>query len=225
MTQAMDLASARPAAVIFDLDGTLLDTEPMYTRSTQTIVERFGKRFDWDLKRQTMGGDAEFGARLVVETLGLPISPEAYLTERYAILKQLFKSAPAMPGAEACVSRLRAAGVPVAIGTSSFAELCDLKWSQHPWISGIPVRVCGDDPEVTARKPAPDIFLLAAQRLGVNPEDCIVFEDSPAGVNAAQRAGMRVVALRAPQLDKQYVAHANSVIDHYDELDWRLLGL
>jgi pseudouridine-5'-monophosphatase len=172
-----------------------------------------------------MGGDAEFGARLVVETLGLPISPEAYLTERYGILRQMFTEAPAMPGAEACVSRLQSAGIPMAIGTSSFIELCLIKWAKHPWISDIPVRVCGDDPEVTARKPEPDIFLLAARRLGVNPKDCLVFEDSPAGVTAAQRAGMRVVALRAPQLDAQYISHANAVMNHYDELDWALLGL
>jgi pseudouridine 5'-phosphatase len=215
----------RPLAVIFDLDGTLLDTEPLYTQSTQDIAARYGKRFDWELKRLTMGGDAEFGARLVVERLGLPLSPESYLQQRYAILKRLFVQAPAMPGAEECVARLHQHGVAVAIGTSSFSELCDIKWAHHPWLSTIPVRVCGDDPEVTARKPAPDIFLIAARRLGIAPQECVVFEDSPAGVAAARAAGMRVIALRAPQLDARYVADADAIINHFDELDWALLGL
>jgi pseudouridine 5'-phosphatase len=218
-------ADRRPRAVIFDLDGTLLDTEPLYTQSTQTIAARYGKQFDWELKRQTMGGDAEFGARLVVEQLGLPLSPQSYLVERYAILKGLFLQAPAMPGAEACVARLRQHGVSVAIGTSSFAELCAIKWAHHPWLSTIPIRVCGDDPEVTARKPAPDIFLIAARRLGIAPRDCVVFEDSPAGVAAARAAGMRVIALKAPQLDARYVADADAVINHFDELDWAMLDL
>ncbi|HEX2734837.1 MAG TPA: HAD-IA family hydrolase [Polyangiaceae bacterium] len=215
----------RPLAVIFDLDGTLLDTEPLYTLSAQRVAARFGKSFDWTLKSQTMGGDAEFGAELVVRTLGLPISPAEYLSERYAILRQLFLETSAMPGAESCVRALQSAGVPVAIGTSSYAELCDLKWTNFPWISSIGVKVCGDDPEVKARKPAPDIFLLAARRLGVAPERCVVFEDSPAGVTAAKRAGMRVVVIKARELDAALVAHADRVLNHFDELDYALLGL
>lgn len=216
------LSTAR--AAIFDLDGTLLDTEPLYTRATQTIAERYGKRFDWELKRRTMGGDAEFGARLITQALDLPLTPQEYLTERVALLKQLFVSVPAMPGAEAWVNALLQAKMPVAIGTSSFAELCAIKWSVHAWVEAIAVKVCGDDPQVRARKPAPDIFVVAAERLGVAPQECVVFEDSPAGVQAARQAGMRVVAIRAPQLDARHLEGADLIVDGYHQLDMDLFA-
>jgi pseudouridine-5'-monophosphatase len=171
-----------------------------------------------------MGGDAEFGARLITQALELPLSPEQYLTERVALLKLLFVSVPAMPGAEAWVNALLRANVPVAIGTSSFAELCAIKWSVHSWVESIAVKVCGDDPEVRARKPAPDIFVLAAERLGVAPRECVVFEDSPAGVEAARQAGMCVVAIRAPQLDARHLQDADLIVDGYHQLDMSHFG-
>lgn len=216
---------ARPAAAILDLDGTLLDTEPLYTQATQQIAARFGKTFDWELKSRTLGGDAHFGAELVIGELSLPLSVDQYLKQREVLLTRLFGAAPAISGAEQLVTSLQARGIACAVGTSSLRHLCDIKVPPHPWVGALPVFVCGDDPEVTARKPSPDIFLVAAKRLGVSPADCVVFEDSPAGVQAAISAGMRVIVRKVPELSAESVADADLVLEHYsdtllDELGW-----
>ncbi len=211
-----------PKAAIFDLDGVLLDTEPLYSDAAQAVVSRYGKNFDVSLKRQIMGGDALKGAQLVVETLQIPLTPEQYLKERGAILERLFANVPAIDGVEAWVATLRAAGMPFAVGTSSVRALGEVKWARHPWLQQIEPKVCGD--EVERRKPAPDIFLAAASKLGVAPEDCVVFEDSPSGVTAARNAAMQVIALRAPEIDREHLAHADLVVDAYSELNLTVLG-
>jgi pseudouridine-5'-monophosphatase len=209
----------KPRAVIFDLDGVLLDTEPLYTEATAAVVSRFGQHFSWELKRQTMGTDPSRGAQLVIDALELPLSADEYLSERNTLLRESFRTAPAMPGVEAWVSELRALGLPVAVGTSSISDLCAIKWAPHPWLSQLDPKVCGDDPEVTARKPAPDIFLVAARRLGVAPTDCVVFEDSQAGVRAAKTAGMQVIALEDPTGDQSHLSEADLIVSGYAELE------
>lgn len=211
--------------MIFDLDGVLLDTEPLYTEATQRIVGQYAKTFDWELKARTLGGDAEYGARLVVAELNLPLTPEAYLEERTSILRDLFADAPAVTGAEEWVATLLASGVSVAVGTSSYRELCDIKLRNHAWLREIGVFVCGDDPSVQRCKPSPDIFMVAASRLGVAADDCLVFEDSPAGVTAARAAGMQVIALPDLRLNRHLVSHADLILDGYAELSLATLGL
>ena len=181
--------------VLFDLDGVLLDTERLYTEATQAIVGRFGKTFTWAIKRDAMGRDALLSARIVLERLGVPLSPEEFLAERAPILEALVTRCRAMEGAEAFVETLRRRGIPIAVATSSDRPLYERKVRAHPWFALFDAVVCGDDPRVLAKKPAPDIFLVAARELGASPAQCLVFEDSPAGVEAALAAGMRVVAL------------------------------
>lgn len=219
------MLSRRPRAVLFDLDGVLLDTEPLYTQAAQALVSRYGARYDWGLKRQTMGRDARIGARLVIDTLKLPLTVEEYMSERGRVLRELFERAPAMPGAERFVQQLKAGRVPFAIGTSSERGLCEIKFRAHPWLREIRPLICGDDPEIEHCKPAPDIYLAAAARLGVPASDCLVFEDSPAGVQAARRAGMQVIAIPAPELPQAEVAAADAIIAGFEQLDPATLGL
>jgi pseudouridine-5'-monophosphatase len=216
----------RPAtAVIFDLDGVLLDTEPLYTLAANRVLEPFGGQFDWALKSQTMGKDARVGAQIVIDAFDLPLSVDSYLHQRAAVLHELFVTTPAIPGAESWVALLNEASVPLAVATSSTRELCDIKWARHPWIKCIDPITCGDDPAVKTLKPAPDIYLEAARRLGIAAEQCLVFEDSPAGVQAALAAGMLVVALKAPELPAELVSDAHCVVSSYDELTLPSLGL
>jgi pseudouridine 5'-phosphatase len=170
-----------PTHVIFDLDGTLVDTEPLYTRAAERILGRFGKVFDFGIKRQIMGGGPLVGARFVVEHLGIPMSPEEYLAEREAIMREACKAARPMPGAIQLIDALQARGIPLAIGTSSSRELCQVKLGAQPFAARFHTVACSDDPGVLEAKPAPDIFLKAAQGLGAPPERCLVFEDTPKG--------------------------------------------
>jgi pseudouridine-5'-monophosphatase len=132
-------------------------------------------------------------------------------------------STDAMPGAERFVRAVRERGLPMAVATSSERNLYDLKVRPHGWFSLFDAVVCGDDPRVGARKPAPDIFLVAARDLGASPEGCVVFEDSVAGVEAALAAGMRVVALPDPAMDRAGYAVSHHIIGSWNEATLDLL--
>ena len=214
-----------PTYAVFDLDGVLLDTEDFYTQATQTVVGRFGKTLDWGLKIRTMGRDARISARIIVEELGIPMTPEALLEEALPILEGLFARTPAKRGAEAFVRGLGARGVPMAVATSTSRRYYDLKVHDHRWFDAFAAVVCGDDPRVVAKKPSPDIFLAAAQDLGADPSRCVVFEDSPAGVQAARAAGMRVVALPDPRAGREHFEQAHAVVAGWAEVPMSLLGL
>jgi len=210
--------------VIFDLDGVLLDTEPAYTAVTQGIVAAYGKVFDWSVKRNMVGRPAIDSARYLVQALDLPITPEAYLATRAEQLAALLRRAEPMPGAQAITRALADHRVPMAIATSTDSRMWSVKSEAHrPWLEVFTVVVCGDDPRVTRGKPAPDIFLAAAEDLRARPETCVVFEDSPFGVEAARAAGMQVIALPDPHMDRACYSNAQWVIDSL--VDCRLADL
>jgi pseudouridine 5'-phosphatase len=214
-----------PTHVIFDLDGTLIDTEPLYTMAAESILARFGKVFDFGIKRQIVGGGPLVGARFVVEHLGLPISAEEYLAEREALLREACRTARAMPGAIALIEALRARSIPLAIGTSSSRELCQVKLAAQPFGGSFQAIACSDDPGVLQAKPAPDIFLKAAEALGAPPARCLVFEDTPKGVMAARAAGMEVIAVVDATMRNEDYSGALLAVGSLEELRLADLGL
>lgn len=219
-------SSSPPAsAVLFDLDGVLIDSEPLYTEATQAVVGRFGKVFDWSVKSEIIGRSSLEGAIYTIAALALPLSPEEYLAERGVHLDRLFANVPLMPGAAELVQKLDELGVPIAVATSSTRRLYLQKTAPHACFSRFDAVVCGDDPRVRALKPAPDIFLVAASELGVDPARCLVVEDSLAGVAAARAAGARVVAVPDPNVDASRYTQADRVLTSLNELDLAEFGL
>ncbi|TDY16753.1 pseudouridine-5'-monophosphatase [Paraburkholderia sp. BL6665CI2N2] len=217
---ANELRVGSTRAVIFDMDGLLLDTEGIYTAVTQQIASRFGKTFDWEVKQNTIGRGARELAEYVVGALALPMSADDFLVEREPLLRAGFADAPAKPGAAALVRQLAARGVPIAVGTSSSSAYVEIKTARHrDWFNLFNVVVTADDREVRAAKPAPDIFLVAARRLGVAPHEVLVFEDSPFGVAAASAAGMQVIAVPDPAMSRERFMHAHSVLDSLNQFD------
>ena len=215
----------RSRFAIFDLDGVLLDTEPLYTDATAQVAARFGKVYDWSVKRDCIGRGTLEAARIIVDALALPLSPEALVVERERVLTDLVARAPAIAGAESFTRALAERGVPLAIATSTEAPLFAIKAARHrDWLSIFRAAVCGDDPRVARSKPAPDIFLAAAQDLGAPPAECLVFEDSPFGVEAARAAGMQVIALPDPAMDRARYTNADVVVAGFAALHPDALG-
>lgn len=196
---------ARPVACLFDLDGLLLDTEPLHARAWDAAARRFGCSLKGEQLLALRGRrrlDCAEQVRRWIDVAGAPVpSVEALLAVRQPIAEALLVQAPAMAGAQALVERCSALGIPMALATSSAQAAVALKAKPHPWLAAITVRVHGDDPELQRGKPAPDVFLLAAARLGVAADErCWAFEDSPAGAQAALAAGCRVHVVPPPQL-------------------------
>ncbi len=212
----MSTGSLAPKGFIFDLDGTLLDTEPLYTEATQKVMDPTGQRFTLEFKRTIVGREAMESANMTVSEYALPMDAQTFLDRRSVFLKILFPGAQPISGAEAFIEGLLGQDVPIAIATSSSREMFELKRSQKPWLQRITTTLCGD--EVTRSKPNPEIFLKAAHALGVSATDCIVFEDSITGFEAASAAGMTVIGIDSPYLLDADRTEANFVIDDYQGL-------
>ena len=217
---------SRHTHIIFDLDGTLLDSEPLYTLAAERVCRNYGAIFTYDIKRAVMGGDTLRGARIVVETLALPITPEAYVAEREVELLTLFPGLQPIPHARALIEALGAAGVPMAIATSGHRKITEAKLAYHPFLQQIEARICGDDLRLERGKPAPDIFLLTASALGAHPRSCVVVEDSLLGVRAGLAAGMHTVALVDPRygFTNEQFAGAACIVHSLEGLTPQALG-
>jgi pseudouridine-5'-monophosphatase len=210
------------------MDGLLLATEQIYTDAMRVVVGRYGKKLDWSLKAQIIGLQAIESARHTVAALHLPITAEAYLQERDRELKPRLAAAQCKPGARELVEHLHRCGVRQAVATSSSRELFALKTTRHQdWFRLFDHVVSVDDPEIEQGKPAPDVFIAAARRLGAEVADCLVFEDSPAGVAAAVAAGMPVVAIPEPEMDRDRFVSASQILESllaFEPEKWGLPG-
>lgn len=177
-------------ALIFDMDGTLVDSEPFAERAWADFLLQHGHELDDSVLGRMFGLRLMEGAAVVKEAYRLDLSTEDIAAEqdglRLAALKGNLKP---MPGAGAVLAFARDAGLPIALATSSLRHHADLTLAEAAMAGLFDAEVTGD--EVEHGKPAPDIFLLASERLQVAADRCLVFEDSPAGVAAALAANMR----------------------------------
>jgi pseudouridine 5'-phosphatase len=211
--------------ILFDMDGVLLDTESLYTEATRRILGPLADRFDFRLKEKMMGRAPQIAAKILLEGVGSTMSIEEWNEKKGPVLLELFRQSAPKPGAPELVSELKRRGLPIAVATSSDRKFLEAKTSHHAWFQFSAV-VCASDPEVSRHKPAPDVFLEAARRIGVPPTRCLVFEDSIAGVEAARRARVgRIVAIVDPLLDKKQVRAAHLIIESYTELGFEPLNL
>jgi len=217
---------AEISCIIYDMDGLLLDTEGIYTEVTQEIVAEYGKVFDWTIKKKIIGRRSIQAAQIIVESLDLPISPQDYLDSRKDVLLERFRDTQALPGAKELTTHFFKHGIPQALATSSSSPMYEAKYEKHKkWFSQFKQIVRGDDPELKEGKPAPDIFLIAAKRLGVEPAECLVFEDAPSGMEAALAAGMSVVAVPDPNMDHSQYQNASQIISSLENFDPEYWGL
>lgn len=190
-----------PAAILFDLDGVLLDTEPLYGLAWRRAAQHFGGALSDEQLWQLRGRRRADSASLVASWLGDHTIEDGLSSMQQSLIQQLLPGAQPMPGARELLQRCAAHQIPTALVTSSVREAALRKTSHHPWLDRIDARVYGDDPDVKRGKPAADPFVVAARRLGMAPQDCWAIEDSPSGAQSASAASCRVFVLLAGASD------------------------
>ena len=192
------MAMPRMRAVIFDLDGVLIDSERLMHEVTGEIVrEHFGKAYEPERFAALLGRSPRDAVAELIAALELPCSVDEYLALSSPRLNERWASAAPIPGAARLVRHLHARGVPIAVATSSERPSVERKMGAHSdWFGLFAGRVVTST-DVPAAKPAPDVFLRACSLLpgAIEPSECVVIEDSPNGIVAARAAGMRAVAL------------------------------
>jgi pseudouridine-5'-monophosphatase len=220
----------RILAVLFDFDGVISDTEPRFNRIYQLFsVQRTGKRMDPErlkaLKTLLFGRSLTETIGEICREIGIePVSIEEFRAFQDPHLAGILPDAPLMPGAERLIRHLASHRVPMAVATSSPRSYLDLKVSKRRELFGLfGAMVTADD--VAACKPAPDLFLKAAERLCVNPKHCLVLEDAPSGIRAAKQAGMTAIAIPPPGVDPCLYANADRVLSSIKTLDLAEWGL
>jgi HAD superfamily hydrolase (TIGR01509 family) len=179
--------------VIFDLDGVLLDSEHVWDEVREQLALERGGRWHDRAQREMMGMSSLEWSRYMHDEIGLPDPPEEISAEVVRRLEALYREQlPAMPGAREAVERL-AAHWPLALASSSNRELIVLALELLGVADLFQAIVSSE--EVARGKPAPDVYLEAARRLGLDPARAAAVEDSHNGIRAAKAAGMRVIAI------------------------------
>ena len=239
-------------AIIFDLDGTLLDTEALSDKAmyaslpcvTADVLERHAisaadnPRLPWEVKKQILGlRSSDWGPIMIsyakdkwgVVTTNLP-TVEQLGSSWEENLNSYCEQVQACTGALELVEKFASIGFPMAIATSSRHSAVEKKRKNHgAMFQHLPTIVCGDHPAVKQGKPAPDIYIEAARQLGINPKHCLVFEDALTGVRSAKAACCHVVAVPDPRFDADekaaFAAEADVVLEDLWHFSGKQFGI
>jgi HAD superfamily hydrolase (TIGR01509 family) len=205
-------------AVVFDLDGVLIQTEELWDEVREQLARERGGHYDVQAQRDMMGMSSPEWSRYMHERVGLPESPEEIAAEVVGLMEARYREQlPLIPGAVEAVERL-AARWPLGLASSSNRPLIDLVLE----LSGLGrfFRATVSSEEVARGKPAPDVYLEACRRLGVEATRAAAVEDSHAGIGAARAAGIRVIAIPNPSFPPgdEALAQADVVLGSLAEL-------
>lgn len=179
-----------PAAILWDMDGTLVNTEPLWMAAETGLVESWGGTWTHEDGLSLVGNPMKVSGE-VLQGRGVGLSVDEIVDHLNAeVARGVAEHTPWQPGARELLAALAAAGVPQALVTSSYRELAD----PFAEVAGVFATVVAGD-EVDRPKPDPQPYLLAAERLGVDIARCVVVEDSPTGITSGVAAGARVLAV------------------------------
>lgn len=209
--------SGRYRAVIFDMDGLLLDTETLWHEAEVELFRRHGDEFTWDDKMAVIGTSFEITARYFADRLGRPPEDGAALVDEMVALMhdRVRRQVDARPGAVELVAGIRALdGVRLGLASNSPRFLVDDALATAGLVDVFETIVTSSD--VEHAKPAPDIYLRACQDLGVDPSEALALEDSASGVAAAKAAGLTCIAV--PQFAETDVSAADRIVNSLEEL-------
>jgi HAD superfamily hydrolase (TIGR01509 family) len=205
-------------AVVFDLDGVLVDSEHVWDDVREELARERGGRWHEGAQRDMMGMSSPEWSRYMHDVIGLEEPPDEISAEVVRRLAARYREKlPLIPGAREAVLRL-AERWPLAVASSSNRPIIDLVLERSGLDSAFQATVSSE--EVARGKPAPDVYLAAARRLGVPPARCAAVEDSHAGILSARAAGLRVLAIpnRRYPPDPDALAAADDVLSSLDDL-------
>jgi HAD superfamily hydrolase (TIGR01509 family) len=204
-------------AAIFDMDGVLIDSQPLHYQTDISVLKRAGYPASLETVIPYTGVSNPDRWPRYKETLSLKPAVEQLIEWQTEILIETFKNedTPAIEGIPELLAKLRDERIKTAVATSSQHALIDLTLRKAGIIGFFDALVSGED--VKIGKPAPDVFLFAAEKLGAPPERCVVFEDSPNGIASAKNAGMLCVAYNNPNTYGRDFTLADHVIEKFNE--------
>jgi HAD superfamily hydrolase (TIGR01509 family) len=200
-------------AVVFDMDGVLVDTEPSFHEALNEVLAPTGKRIEWEPYKKFLGTSTSVTWRGVMAELGLDLDGRDYV-ERYneTLVEVLARPKPLLPGVASLIERLRAQSKPIAVATSS-----NRAWLEAVFRgASLPLETFDalvSREMVERSKPAPDLYLRAAELLGVAPARCVAIEDTPPGIASAKAAGMYAIQTRSASSALPPIADADLVLD------------
>ncbi len=211
-------------AVVFDMDGVLVDSEPAFFDAVNEVLLPTGKRIEWERYQHLLGTSVSATWKAVLEMLGMDGDAVDY-AERYndVLLDVLARPRPLLPGAGELIEALKAKGAPIALATSSrqawveavfrSASLPLETFDAHVWRE-----------KVERSKPAPETYLTAAELLGMTAERCIAIEDTGPGIASAKAAGMYAVQVRSASTALPPLAEADLVLETLAEFPLELVS-
>jgi beta-phosphoglucomutase len=208
-------------AVLFDMDGVVIDSEPLWSKAEQQLLARRNLVYSPQLKAVMMGRDSSEAVDFLIKHYDLQESLGDVVEERNQLIAGLFRqSLRPMPHALQLVRSVRAAKIKTGLASSSPKELVDLALGRLNITGLFDLILSGD--QVVHGKPAPDIYLTAARELGVSQENCLVIEDAPHGVAAAKAAGMCCLAISTSANESELEA-ADRVVKSFHEVNLQSL--
>ena len=206
----------RLEAVLFDMDGVIIDSEPLWSEAESQLLARRKLRYSPELKSVLMGRNSRESVGLLIEYYNLSERVDDILAERNQLIERLFKEQlKPVPHAVNIVRSVRESGIKTALASSSPKPLIELAIEELK-IAGLFDVILSSD-QVERGKPAPDIYLRAAGDLGVSAHKCLVVEDAPSGVAAAKAAGMRCLAI-STNVSELELAAADLVVNSFSEI-------
>lgn len=203
-----------PAAVLWDMDGTLVDTEPYWIAAEHELVAEFGGTWTHELALQLVGSPLLISAQFILDNSPVDLPAEEIVHRLQGrVVERIADVVPWRPGARELLTACRAAGIPCALVTMSWTQLASAVVSAMP-VDSFAVTITGD--RVTHGKPHPEPYERALAELGVAAGDCVALEDSPTGVRSAVAAGVPTLAI-PHVLDVPAIAGA-TVVAHLEGL-------
>jgi HAD superfamily hydrolase (TIGR01509 family) len=213
-------------AVIFDLDGVLADSEPWWGQIDAQLLGEYGKAYHGEYHREVLGVSYQLAVEFYKKAFGISAPTEDLMRRRGEIATEFFANRVGLfPHVGEVLEQLHAMNLRLAVATSSVSASARPFLDRHQLTGFFDVVVTGD--EIERGKPHPDIYLHAAEKLGLSPNECLVIEDSLSGIAAAKSAGMRVAAIPDRRFvdPHDYKKKSDYLLTHVSEIPGLVRGI